>query len=65
MVPSRYIGPTHAMGLMFREEGVRALYRGYFAYILATSAVITLVPLFAELSIKKTALAGNYDDRAD
>ena len=33
MLPSRYIGPLHATGLMFREEGIRGLYRGYCAHV--------------------------------
>jgi len=31
----RYIGNVHALGLMWREEGIKGLYRGYFAYLLA------------------------------
>ncbi len=52
MIPMRYIGPLHALGLMFREEGLRGLYRGYIAYMLATTLYITLVPLFTELAIR-------------
>ena len=58
----RYIGPIHAIGLMFREEGMRGLYRGYTAYLLATTLYVCLVPLFAEMSVRKTRQAGNYDD---
>ena len=64
MIPMRYIGPIHATGLMLREEGFRGLYRGYSAYILATAIYLSVVPLFAELSVSRSALGGNYDARA-
>lgn len=48
MIPIRYIGPIHALGLTFREEGVRGLYRGYFAYLIATSIYTACVPLLTE-----------------
>lgn len=51
MIPTRYLGALHATGLMLREEGLRGLYRGYFAYLIATSIYIALVPLAAELSV--------------
>lgn len=65
MIPSRYIGPIHATGLMLREEGFRGLYRGYTAYLLATAFYITCVPLLAELSVAKTAIGGHYYDDTD
>ena len=37
MLPLRYLGPIHGLGLIWREEGIKGLYRGYFAYILAVS----------------------------
>jgi len=42
MIPMRYIGLLHCIGLTKREEGIKGLYRGYFAYILAVSAFFTL-----------------------
>lgn len=65
MIPSRYIGPIHALGLMWREEGMRGLYRGYSAYIIATSIYLLIVPIAAELSMSKSALAGNVHDETD
>ena len=47
----RYEGPVHCAGLMWREEGMRGLYRGYFAFLLATSIYWTVVPIVAELAI--------------
>ena len=35
MLPLRYIGMTHALGLTYREEGIKGLYRGYAAYLIA------------------------------
>jgi hypothetical protein len=65
MIPMRYLGPLHTLGLMWREEGMRGLYRGYTAYLLATSLYICIVPLMAEFSVKRSALTGNYDDSDD
>jgi len=52
MIPTRYMGPMHALGLTWREEGMRGLYRGYWAYMIATLIYMTVVPLIAELSFK-------------
>jgi len=52
MIPTRYLGPIHATGLMLREEGIRGLYRGYWAYLVATSLYVTLVPFIGELAIQ-------------
>ena len=65
MIPSRYIGPIHALGLMWRDEGMRGLFRGYTAYIIATSVYLLIVPIAAELSMSKSALAGNVRDETD
>jgi hypothetical protein len=65
MIPTRYLGPIHTFGLMWREEGLRGFYRGYLAYLLATSLYVSLVPLFGEFSIKRMAIGGNYDDESD
>lgn len=51
MIPMRYEGGVHATGLMFREEGLRGLYRGYTAYIMATAIYWMVVPLVAELAM--------------
>jgi hypothetical protein len=37
MLPLRYLGVLHTLGLTFREEGFKGLYRGYIAYVLAVS----------------------------
>jgi hypothetical protein len=31
----RYLGLIHGLGLMWREEGIKGLYRGYVAYLIA------------------------------
>ena len=35
MLPLRYLGVIHGLGLTYREEGLKGLYRGYIAYVLA------------------------------
>ena len=65
MIPSRYIGPIHALGLMWREEGMRGLFRGYSAYIIATSIYWLIVPIAAEFSISRSAIGGNVRDETD
>ena len=65
MIPMRYIGPLHCLGLMFREEGMRGLYRGYTAYILASSIYVFMVPLIAELIASRQPFTGVYDDTDD
>lgn len=35
MLPLRYLGIIHCIGLMWREEGLKGLYRGYIAYLFA------------------------------
>jgi hypothetical protein len=62
MIPMRYIGPLHAMGLTFREEGVRGLYRGYAAYLVATSIYTALVPLLTEFTVMHKPISGYYKD---
>ena len=39
MLPLRYLGIVHCFGLMKREEGLRGLYRGYLAYLLAVTKI--------------------------
>ena len=51
MIPTRYLGPIHATGLMLKEEGIRGLYRGYSAYMIATFMYLAIVPIAAELSM--------------
>ena len=65
MIPPRYIGPIHATGLMMREEGLRGLYRGYTAYMIASAFYLITVPLLAELSMINSAYSGNYVDETD
>jgi len=46
MIPLRYSGVWHAFKLIMKEEGVKGLYRGYLAYIVAhgfsTSVLLSL-----------------------
>jgi hypothetical protein len=35
MIPPRYTGAWHCFKLIFKEEGIRGLYRGFLAYIVA------------------------------
>jgi len=65
MIPTRYMGPIHALGLTWREEGMRGLYRGYTAYIIGTCIYLLIVPIAAELSLSKSGLAGNIHDDTD
>ena len=65
MIPQRYLGPIHATGLMLREEGLRGLYRGYTAYLLATVFYITVVPLLTEASMFNMAINGSYKNETD
>lgn len=58
MLPLRYNGLIHAVGLTMREEGMKGLMRGYFAYILATSIYLMLVPTVAELLMIKSEMYG-------
>jgi hypothetical protein len=62
MLPLRYIGVIHALGLMWREEGAKGLFRGYVAYLIATSVLVTIVPVTAELMMLKTPYYGNFED---
>jgi len=72
MLPLRYLGNVHALGLMWREEGLKGLYRGYVAYLIAvseslitlsqTSVLITVVPVAAELVMLKSPFYGHYED---
>lgn len=62
MIPKRYIGPLHAFGLTLREEGMRGLYRGYFAYAIATSIYVTCVPLLTEMTVLNRPISGHYDN---
>ena len=52
MIPMRYMSPLHAFGLTLREEGIRGLYRGYFAFFIATSIYTFSVPILTELSMQ-------------
>lgn len=66
MIPSRYMGTVHGLGLTYREEGFRGLYRGYWAYIIATTIYLAVIPLAAEISFLNTKLSGNIaDDNSD
>ena len=65
MIPTRYLGPVHATGLMLREEGMRGLFRGYTAYLIATTIYLTIVPIAAELSMLRSPLGGFVTDETD
>lgn len=43
MIPHRYAGIYHAMKVIFYEEGVKALYRGYPLYIIGVYLRLALV----------------------
>ena len=62
MLPLRYLGILHCFGLMWKEEGLKGLYRGYIAYLLATLIYLTVVPMFAEVMMMKSKLYGNFED---
>ena len=55
----RYAGPLHCFGLVFREEGIRGLYRGYIPFIAATMIVFGVLPFLAELSMTNDPIYGN------
>ena len=59
----RYEGAVHCAGLMWREEGLRGLYRGYFAFLGATAIYWAIVPLVSELALQRSPISGNYQDR--
>jgi hypothetical protein len=63
MIPVRYIGPIHALGLMFREEGMRGLYRGYSAYLIGTSIYTMFVPLMTEMAVMNRMISGKYQEQ--
>lgn len=65
MIPTRYLGPIHALGLMYREEGFRGLYRGYTAYLIATSIYLLIVPLATEIGLGRSYYSGIYKDDTD
>ena len=65
MIPQRYLGPMHCLGLTFKEEGVRGLYRGYTAYILAMAIYMAIVPIATELTIQRSQFSGNKRDTSD
>ena len=65
MIPTRYLGPIHAIGLTLREEGIRGLYRGYVAYMIATSIYLLVVPIAAEITFQRSALSGAVKDDTD
>lgn len=52
------MGPVHATGLMLKEEGIRGLYRGYWAYLIATSIYLVIVPFATEVRFSKHAISG-------
>ena len=65
MIPKRYEGPFHCAGLMFREEGLRGLFRGYWAFMIATSIYWVAVPMASEIMFRKHPLSGNFSDQTN
>jgi hypothetical protein len=65
MIPTRYLGPVHAFGLCWREEGMKGLFRGYTAYLIATSIYLLVIPIASELKIGRTAYYGTMRDDND
>lgn len=65
MIPARYMGPVHALGLTLKEEGLRGLYRGYWAYLIATSIYLLIVPIAAEINLSRSGYSGNLRDDTD
>ena len=37
MIPIRYEGVWHCFKLILKEEGIKGIYRGFFAYIVAVN----------------------------
>jgi hypothetical protein len=35
MIPIRYSGPIHCLRLIIQEEGIKGLYKGFTAYLIA------------------------------
>ena len=61
MIPMRYASPVHALGLTFREEGLRGLYRGYVPFFIASAIFWGIVPLAAEFSMVSNPMLGNFE----
>lgn len=59
MIPLRYLGIIHAFGLIWREEGMKGLFRGYTAFMAATFIYLLTVPFIAELIIVNSTFYGN------
>ena len=65
MIPKRYEGPVHCAGLMYREEGLRGLFRGYWAFMVATSIYWVVVPMASEMMFQRQPISGNFSDRSN
>ena len=62
MVPTRYLGPIHAFGLISREEGYRAFFKGLVPYLIATSLTLSLIPIIGEYKLMESPIFGNFVD---
>jgi hypothetical protein len=59
------MGPVHALSLTWREEGMRGLYRGYSAYLIATSIYLLIIPISTELITSSGWISGTIKDDTD
>ena len=48
MIPLRYAGVWHALKLIFHEEGLKGLYRGFFAYLVVV--ILTFLNFYLYLA---------------
>ena len=62
MIPMRYASPIHCLGLTYREEGLRGLYRGYIPFFLASLIYWGVIPVVTELSMLRNSITGNFDE---
>ncbi|CAI2372067.1 unnamed protein product [Moneuplotes crassus] len=61
MIPQRYINARHCLGLTWREEGIRGLYRGFTSFSIGMTLFLALVPLTAYLGSLNNPVMGFRD----
>lgn len=61
MIPIRYEGVWHGLRLIFQEEGIRGLYRGFAGYSVVNAATI-LIGLFSKV-IGEQHYESNFDQQ--
>ena len=49
MIPLRYGGVWHCFKLILNEEGIKGIYRGFFAYILAVNLLFFNIKLILNI----------------